>query len=142
MTTLSGERFFYSPLHRRVAWSVKPAPWGGFLAEEMVRCTSTPQPSPAKSSSDTKRHSMSECLQSKLPVRKLARASYPCGEVPSEDHQQSDLGNPEEGKKHATMLAGLRQNGGGAGARPKQPCAFLSRVGHRAPWLPIHQAAD
>ena len=36
VTTPGGEHFWYSPLHRSVVWKVPAAPWGGFLAEEMV----------------------------------------------------------------------------------------------------------
>ena len=34
--TPGGEQFWYSPLHRLAMWEVPAAPWGGFLAEEMV----------------------------------------------------------------------------------------------------------
>lgn len=65
----SGERFFYSPLHRRITWRVEATPWGGFLAEEMVRCTSSSHhPSPAKSISDTLRNPYPGVYEMRIPV--------------------------------------------------------------------------
>ena len=36
LKTPTGERLWYSPVLRRVALTMESAPWGGFLAEEMV----------------------------------------------------------------------------------------------------------
>ena len=36
LKTPTGERLWYSPVLRRIALTMEPAPWGGFLAEEMV----------------------------------------------------------------------------------------------------------
>lgn len=42
-STPSGFTFWWSPLFSRACREVAPCPWGGFLAEEMVRL---PSPSP------------------------------------------------------------------------------------------------